>query len=82
MMSESAFSRYVRENIKSKLIWDFDFNMLRDSARYAAEVAGASPNHITISMGHSLNGSDDAYLFRHPEQVVDVSKAIYNYYML
>lgn len=66
--------------IDPKLKWKFDFERIRDAGRYGAEKGGASPNHIRIAMGHRIAGVDDAYFFRHPELVEDVSSAIYNYY--
>ena len=82
MMSESAWTKGVREHIKQKLSFEFNFNYFRDCGRYAAENAGASPNHIKIAMGHRIAGGvDDAYLCRHPELVQDVSDGIYSYYM-
>ncbi len=80
--SEGGFYDYWMKFIRPKLSWDFNFNQLRDSGRYGAETGKASPNHIHMAMGHRLKGTDDAYLFRHPELVQDVSDAIYNYYMV
>jgi integrase len=79
--SEGGFGDYIRTYIRPKLSWHFEFRQIRDSARYAAEKSGISPNHIYIAMGHRIKGGqDDAYLLRHPELVQDVSDAISDYY--
>lgn len=78
--TEGGFYDYWSKRIKPKVSWDFDFNQIRDAGRYGAEKGGASPNHIRIAMGHRIKGIDDAYLFRHPELVEDVSEAIHDYY--
>lgn len=82
LYSSGGFYDYWSRFIASKLSWDFDFNQLRDSGRYGAETGNASPNQIDMAMGHRLKGTDDNYLFRHPELVQDVADAIYKYYML
>ncbi|MFC1676299.1 hypothetical protein ACFL3G_04455 [Planctomycetota bacterium] len=80
MYTEGGFYDYWSRFIAPKLRWKFDFEQIRDAGRYGSEKGDASPNHIRIAMGHRIHGVDDAYLFRHPELVEDVSKAIYNYY--
>lgn len=79
--SEGGFYDYWNKYIAPKVSWKFDFNQLRDAGRYGAELGSASPNHITIAMGHRLKGVDDNYLLRHPAMVKDVAEAIYSHYM-